>query len=150
MLSSLARLSRFDARVLPKPLIDLRQFLHVGDKAEVRKHITKLQTVNRTALPGDEVISTARLMQQVELLTASMIEANLDKHHQSAGFYIDLDHAKAAYLGSECTFTAEVTEVTDKKATFKAKIVDSRTGDVIGTGTHSRVILYCEDAIKIN
>ena len=150
MLSTVARFCRCDARVLPKPLCDLRQFLHVGDKATVRKHITKLQTVNRTALPGDEVISTARLMQQVELLAAGMMEANLDKHHQSAGFFIDLDHTKAAYLGSECTFTAEVTEVTDKKATFRATIVDSRNGDVIGTGTHSRVILYCEDAIKLD
>ena len=144
----LSTISRFAAHHLPKARIDLRQFLHVGDKAVVRKHITKLQTINRTALPGDEVISTARLMQQVELLTAGMIEANLDKHHQSAGFYLDIDHAGPAYLGSECTFSAEVTDVTDTKATFKVRIVDSRTGDVIGTGTHSRAVIYCDDGLK--
>ena len=148
MLSQSWNLLRSASRVLPKAHVDLRQFLHVGDKAVVRKHITKLQTTNRTALAGDEVISTARLMQQIELLAAGMMEANLDKHHQSAGYYLDVDHKRAAYLGSECTFSAEVTEVTEDKATFKAQVVDSRTGNVIGTGTHSRVILCCDEALK--
>jgi predicted thioesterase len=136
------------ARSLPKPRVDLRQLIHVGDKAVLKKRITKLQTVNRTALPGDEVLSTARLMDQVERLTAGMIEPNLDKDHQSAGFFMDINHRRPAYLGIECTFRAEVIEVTETKARFKIEVVDAITGDVIGNGSHSRIIIYCGDKMQ--
>jgi len=145
---SLGSFLRSAARALPKPLVDLRQLIHVGDTAFVKKHITKLQTVNRTALPGDEVLSTARMMDQIERLTAGMIEANLDSHHQSAGYFMNVTHKKPAYLGMECTFKAEVMEVTETKAKFKVEVLDSLKGDVIGAGIHSRVILHCGDSVN--
>jgi predicted thioesterase len=139
---------RNSTRRLPGAFVDLREFLHIGDKAAVRKHITKLQTTNRTALPGDEVLSTARLMQQFEILAASMIESNLDKDHQSAGFYLKVDHRRPAYLGIPCTYRAEVTDVTESKATFKGEVEDSGTGEIIATGVHSRVIVKAGEAMS--
>jgi predicted thioesterase len=136
------------ARALPRPLVDLRQLINVGATGHLRKRITKLQTLNRTALPGDEVLSTSRLMDQIERLTAGMIEANLDKHHQSAGTFIDIEHRSPAYLGMECTFKAEVTEVTPTKAKFKVEVQDSVSGVVIGLAEHWRVISYCDESIK--
>jgi predicted thioesterase len=145
---ALASLARNAARTLPRPIVDLRQLLNVGATAVLKKRITKLQTVNRTALPGDEVLSTNRLMDQIERLTAGMIEANLDKNHQSAGAYIDVQHRRPAFLGQECTFKAEVIEVTPTKAKFKVEVQDTLTGAVIGVAEHSRVIIYCGDDIK--
>jgi predicted thioesterase len=147
MLSTLS-FARTAARTLPRPMIDLRQLLNVGATALLKKRITKLQTVNRTALPGDEVLSTNRLMDQIERLTAGMIEANIDKNHQSAGSYIDVKHRRPAYLGQECTFKAEVVEVTPTKAKFKVEVQDSLTGEVLGMAEHSRVIIYCGEGIK--
>jgi predicted thioesterase len=145
---ALTSFARGTARTLPRPIIDLRQLLNVGATALLKKRITKLQTVNRTALPGDEVLSTNRLMDQIERLTAGMIEANLDKNHQSAGSYIDVQHRKPAFLGQECIFKAEVVEVTPTKAKFKVEVQDSITGTVIGVAEHSRVIIYCGEDIK--
>jgi predicted thioesterase len=136
------------ARALPRPIVDLRQFIHAGATCQLKKRITKLQTVNRTALPGDEVLSTSRLMDQVERLAAGMIEAALDKNHQSAGSFIDIEHRRPAYLGMECTFRAEVTEVTPTKAKFKVEVQESISGAVIGIAEHWRVISYCDGSIK--
>jgi predicted thioesterase len=145
---ALRSLFQSSARSLPKTQVDLRQLISVGDSSFIKKRIAKLQTVNRTALPGDEVLSTARMMDQIERLTAGMIEANLDPEHRSAGYSIDVSHEKPAYLGMECTFKTEVIEVTETKARFKVEVVNSLTGDVIGSGVHSRVILYCGDEMK--
>jgi predicted thioesterase len=145
---ALGYFARSAARSLPRPIIDLRQLLNVGATALLKKRITKLQTTNRTGLPGDEVLSTNRLMDQIERLTAGMIEANLDKNHQSAGSYIDVQHLKPALLGQECTFKAEVLEVTPTKAKFRVEVEDSLTGAVIGVAEHSRVIIYCGEDIK--
>jgi predicted thioesterase len=136
------------ARALPRARVDLRQLINVGATGHLRKRITKLQTMNRTALPGDEVLSTSRLMDQIERLAAGMLEANLDKNHQSAGYFIDIEHRRPAYLGMECTFNAEVTEVTPTKAKFKVEVQDSATGAVIGVAEHWRVISFCDGSIK--
>lgn len=130
------------------PGLDLRQVLRVGDKIALKKPIAKLQTTNPTAKPGDEVLSTARLMQQFERLAASMIESNLDNSYKSEGLDLKVDHRKPAYLGIACTFKAEVTDVSESKATFKEEVVDSRTGEVFATGVHSRVVLKPEEDIQ--
>ncbi|OHT15566.1 hypothetical protein TRFO_02915 [Tritrichomonas foetus] len=137
--------SRFAHQVqLPRAVIDLRNYIRVGDKAEISKTISTLATVNRTGLPGDEALSTARMMEQIEIVTANMIEKNLDKDHQSAGYYISVHHIKPAFLGQEIRIQAEVTSVEDNKASFRTLILDGKSGDIIGSGVHSRIITRVE------
>jgi predicted thioesterase len=138
-------LSRRPLRAAGKCASDLRQLLNVGDAIRARKAVTKLQTVNRTALPGDEVFSTARMIDQIERLSAGMIEPNLPRGVHTTGQSIQIDHRRPAYLASECVFKGEVTEVTPSVATFRFEIMDARDGELIGSASHSRVIVPAAD-----
>lgn len=139
MLSSISLGSRlFTSKHLPD--VDLRTVISVGDKVAVRQHVTKISTTNRTALPGDEVMRTSRIMSNVEAITANMIEINTDKNHQSVGFYFDIKHKKPAYLGEELIISAQVKEVTAKNATFEAIIKKRQTDEVIAECIHKRTL----------
>jgi predicted thioesterase len=136
---------RHQTNTIAKTARDLRELINVGDSIRVKKSITKLQTVNRTALPGDEVLSTARMIDQIERLAAGMIEPNLGPNQHTTGRYIQIDHRKPVYLASECIFKAEVTEVTATEASFRFEILDARNGELIGSAAHSRVVVSISD-----
>lgn len=128
-------------RLYSAPSIDLTKFVRVGDLMQLKKSVTKLQTTNRTGLPGDEVLSTARLIQQIEIQSANMVESSLDRRHYTVGEYVELDHKHSAYLGDEINISTEIIDVKKDKATFKTIVTLPVSNVVIGEGFHTRKLV---------
>jgi fluoroacetyl-CoA thioesterase len=67
----------------------------------------------------------------------------LPEGSSSVGISINMKHLKASAIGETIHCTATVTAIDGRRYYFELKATDS-TGDLIGEGTHERVVVNIE------
>ncbi len=85
------------------------------------------------------VLATPVLINLFEAAALAACEHLLPAGHQSLGTHLDVTHTAATPVGMRATATAEVLSVEGRTIRFRLRAVDER--DVIGEGTHERVVV---------
>ncbi len=85
------------------------------------------------------VLATPVMINLFEAAALAACEHLLPAGHQSLGTHLDVSHIAATPVGMRATATAEVLSVDGRTIKFRLKAVDER--DVIGEGTHERVVV---------
>jgi len=85
------------------------------------------------------VLATPVMINLFEAAALAACEHLLPAGHQSLGTHLDVSHVAATPVGMRATATAEVLSVEGRTIKFRLKAEDER--DVIGEGTHERVVV---------
>ena len=85
------------------------------------------------------VLATPVMINLFEAAALSACEHLLPAGHQSLGTHLDVTHIAATPVGMRATATAEVIGVEGRTIKFRLQAKDER--DVIGEGTHERVVV---------
>lgn len=85
------------------------------------------------------VLATPVMINLFEAAALAACEHLLPAGHQSLGTLLNVSHTAATPVGMRVTATAEVVAVEGRTIKFRLKAVDER--DVIGEGTHERVVV---------
>jgi fluoroacetyl-CoA thioesterase len=78
----------------------------------------------------------------IEAASLAAVEHLLPLGHQSLGIKLDVSHVAATPIGFRVTATAEVIRLEGRTITFRVEARDDM--DVIGGGTHERVVVSVE------
>lgn len=87
------------------------------------------------------VFATPALIALMENTAMQLIE--LPEGNSSVGISVNMKHLKASAIGETICCTATITEIDGRKYSFDLKATDS-SGDLIGEGTHERVVVNIE------
>ena len=85
------------------------------------------------------VLATPVMINLFEAAALAACEHMLPAGHQSLGTHLDVTHIAATPVGMRAIATAEVLSVEGRTIKFRLKARDER--DVIGEGTHERVVV---------
>ncbi|MEO8101146.1 MAG: thioesterase family protein [Betaproteobacteria bacterium] len=85
------------------------------------------------------VLATPVMINLFEAAALAACEHLLPPGHQSLGTHLDVTHTAATPVGMRATATAEVVSIEGRTLRFRLKAEDER--DVIGAGTHERVVV---------
>ncbi|MEP7154894.1 MAG: thioesterase family protein [Betaproteobacteria bacterium] len=85
------------------------------------------------------VLATPVMINLFEAAALAACEQLLPEGHQSLGTHLDVTHIAATPVGMRVTATAEVLAVEGRTIKFRLQAKDER--DVIGEGTHERVVV---------
>ena len=85
------------------------------------------------------VLATPVMINLIEAAALKAIEHLLAPGYQSLGTHLDVHHVAATPVGMKARATAVVTNVDGRTVHFKVEAKDEK--DVIGYGTHERVIV---------
>jgi fluoroacetyl-CoA thioesterase len=90
-----------------------------------------------TSMP--KVFATGFMVGFIEWACLDALKPHLDDDEGSLGVHIDVDHRAATPAGMEVTAEVEVTEVDDRKVSFKIAVRDEV--EIISEGRHQRFIV---------
>ncbi len=90
-----------------------------------------------TAMP--KVFATGFMVGFIEWACLDALKPHLNDGEGSLGVHIDVDHRAATPAGMEVTAEVEVTEVDDRKVSFKIAVRDEV--EIISEGRHQRFIV---------
>jgi fluoroacetyl-CoA thioesterase len=85
------------------------------------------------------VLATPVMINLIEAAALAAVEHLLPAGTQSLGTHLDVHHVAATPVGMRIRATAEVTQVSGRKISFRVEASDER--DLIGHGTHERVVV---------
>ena len=85
------------------------------------------------------VLATPVMINLFEAAALAACEHLLPAGHQSLGTHLDVSHIAATPVGMRVTATAEVLSVEGRTIKFRLRAEDER--DLIGEGTHERVVV---------
>ena len=85
------------------------------------------------------VLATPVMINVIEAAALACAEHLLPEGHQSLGIRLDVSHVAATPVGMKVTAEATVTKVEGRTIHFKVTCYDEK--DLIGEGTHERVIV---------
>lgn len=110
----------------------------------LRTYVVQPQETAMAFESGDlEVLATPRLVGMFESVAKDMLGATLTPENTSVGVHIDLKHLKATAVGQTVEIMVTVTAIEGRRYTFALRAVDA-ANDVIGEGTHTRVVVNRE------
>lgn len=115
-----------------RPGLSGRAELVVGDE----------HTAPRIGSGKVHVLATPVMINVIEAAALAAIEHLLPPGYQSLGTRLDVRHIAATPVGMKVTATAVVTKVESRTVTFRIEAKDEK--DLIGDGTHERVIVNVE------
>ena len=114
--------------------------MEVGAQS-LRTYVVQPQETAMAFESGDlEVLATPRLVGMFESVAKDMLGATLTPENTSVGVHIDLKHLKATAVGQSVQIMVTVTAIEGRRYTFALRAVDA-SNDVIGEGTHTRVVV---------
>lgn len=114
--------------------------MEVGAQS-LRTYVVQPQETAMAFESGDlEVLATPRLVGMFESVAKDMLGATLTPENTSVGVHIDLKHLKATAVGQTVEIMVTVTAIEGRRYTFALRAVDA-SNDVIGEGTHTRVVV---------
>ena len=88
---------------------------------------------------GARVLATPRMIGLMERASRDLVFPMLDAGQDTVGTHVNVYHRKAALMGSNVTFFAELTAVNRRRVQFNVR---ATMGDIIvGEGTHERAII---------
>jgi fluoroacetyl-CoA thioesterase len=85
------------------------------------------------------VLATPVMINLIEAAALAAVEQSLPEQHQSLGTRLDVSHVAATPVGMRVRATAEVVGVEGRTIRFKVRAEDEH--DLIGEGTHERVVV---------
>ena len=107
----------------------------------LRTYVVQPQETAMAFESGDlEVLATPRLVGMFESVAKDMLGATLTPENTSVGVHVDLKHLKATAVGQTVEIIVTVTAIEGRRYTFALRAVDA-SNDVIGEGTHTRVVV---------
>jgi predicted thioesterase len=96
-------------------------------------------TAPRVGSGAIAVLATPVMINLIEAAGLAACEHLLPAGYQSLGIHLDVRHTAATPVGLKVAAAAEVIHVEGRTITFRVEARDER--EVIGTGTHSRVVV---------
>lgn len=111
--------------------------------------ITVLESHTAKALGSGklDVLSTPYMIACMENTAMKLADASLTLPQDTVGTFIKVYHNKAALVGNKITYTAIVTDIENRKITFKIEAVNEKN-EQIGTSIHERFIVDSERFMK--
>ncbi len=88
------------------------------------------------------VLGTPVMINLMEAAALDAVERLLSAGHQSLGIHLDVSHVAATPVGMTVSATAEVVAVEGNRVRFRVEAHDE--SDLIGEGTHERVVVNVE------
>jgi fluoroacetyl-CoA thioesterase len=115
--------------------------LHSAGHAEL---VVDAQDTAIAAGSGDlPVLATPRLVALMEAAACAALAGSVPADHTSVGSHIDIRHKRPSLIGSRVRATATIEDVSGGKVRYAVEAVQGSGDDavVIGTGTHTRVVV---------
>lgn len=113
--------------------------LHPGMRGSAELVVGEEHTAPRIGSGKVRVLATPVMINLIEAAALAAVEHLLPAGYQSLGTHLDVHHVAATPVGMRITATAEVTQVSERKISFRVEAKDER--DLIGHGTHERVVV---------
>lgn len=101
--------------------------------------VTRTHTARSVGSGGLEVLATPVLIEWVENAAYEMVSLCMADEQTTVGVKVDIDHVAATPVGMKVRVIVTLTEVENRKLTFKVEARD--TVQVIATGTHVRYVV---------
>ncbi len=116
--------------------------IHPGLSGSAELVVGDEHTAPRIGSGKVHVLATPVMINVIEAAALAAIEHLLPPGYQSLGTRLDVRHIAATPVGMKVTATAVVTKVESRTVTFRVEARDEK--DLIGDGTHERVIVNVE------
>jgi predicted thioesterase len=117
-----------------------------GMTGEARMIVGTNDTAQRVGSGKIAVLATPVMINLIEEAALAAIEDALPEGMQSLGTHLDVSHIAATPVGMRTIATATVTSVDGRSVVFDVEARDAT--DVIGRGTHTRVIVTAAKFIE--
>jgi predicted thioesterase len=88
------------------------------------------------------VYATPAMVALVENAAMMCVADDIEEDCSTVGIAMNVSHVKASPVGAEISATAELTDIEERKLTFKVSAYDGET--LIGEGVHIRFIVKRE------
>lgn len=113
-----------------------------GLKGQAELTVAEQHTASSVGSGAIHVLGTPVMINLMEAAALAAAEHLLPEGHQSLGIHLDVSHVAATPVGMDVRATAEVTAVEGNRIRFRVEARDEV--DLIGEGTHERVIVNVE------
>jgi fluoroacetyl-CoA thioesterase len=124
----------------------MKQELHAGLKpglaGSAELVVGEEHTAPRVGSGRIHVLATPVMINLIEAAALAAVEHLLAPGYQSLGTVLNVRHVAATPVGMRVRATAELVKVDGRTLAFRVEARDAR--DVIGDGTHERVIVNVE------
>lgn len=114
--------------------------IEVGKTGRECLTVTEDWAISFLGVDEGRVLSTPNMILWMERVSRNTLKQCLDDEHDSLGTKVNIEHLKAAPLGSIVIFDSTVASVDGRRVEFdvSAKLED---GLVIGSGKHERTVI---------
>lgn len=120
--------------------------LSVGLNATVLKEVSMSDTAQAFGSGEVKVFATPMMIGLMENAALKAVDHLLPEGYATVGTHIDVKHLAATPVGMMVTAEAKLIGIEGKKLTFSITAKDEL--DLIGEGTHQRVIIPFEKFVK--
>jgi predicted thioesterase len=111
----------------------------VGTRREQNLLVTSDVAVDFLGLEEARVLGTPYLIAHLEMTSRNAIRPLLETGYDTVGTHVDVRHLAATPLGMQVRLYAEVTQVDDRRVTFRVEAWDEK--EKVAEGTHERFIV---------
>ncbi len=111
----------------------------IGASAEEKLLVTSEVAINFMGVEGARVLSTPHMIGYMERTCRNLVLPLLAPGYDTVGTHVSVSHLAAAPIGATVAFTAEVTDMADRRVTFRVEAWTPE--EKIGEGTHERAII---------
>jgi fluoroacetyl-CoA thioesterase len=113
--------------------------IEIGAKKIDRIVVSAEMAIDFLKLADARVLSTPQMILYMEQSSRNNAVRFLEDGFDTVGTKVNVSHLRSAPLGSEVSFTSEITSATDKRIEFA--VTAATDTEVIGEGTHERAII---------
>jgi predicted thioesterase len=111
----------------------------IGLKGERKVVVTDKEAIRFLGRDDARVLATPWLIALLESVARDTVKPYLLDGFDTVGTQVNVRHLAATPMGMQARFEAVVTEVSDRRVTFRVEAWDER--DKIAEGTHERAII---------
>lgn len=116
--------------------------IEVGLRGESSVIVTEAHTAQQMRSGSLAVFATPAMIALMEAAAVAALAPVLPDDQSSVGTAVDVKHLAATPVGQTVRAQAEITAVDGRTITFKVQAWDQH--DLIGEGTHTRVVINVE------
>jgi fluoroacetyl-CoA thioesterase len=113
--------------------------LRPGLTGETHLTVAEANTARHLGSGGVAVLATPEMVRLMEQAAVAAVDHLLPEGYQTVGAHLDVKHLAPTPLGFKVTARAELTQVEDRRLTFRVEAYDDQ--ERIGEGAHARVII---------
>ena len=113
--------------------------LRIGMTGRAEMVVGTRDTAPRVGSGKIEVLATPVMISLIEEAALDAVEGALPEGQQSLGTHLDVSHVAATPTGMRVRATAELIAIEGRTLRFKVRAEDE--ADLIGEGTHDRVVV---------